>query len=329
MGTNRATRLALRLATALTLAFIYIPIGLIVVYSLNEAVTPAWPPTGFTLRWWGVAFENTGLRQAFLTSVTVALGAMAIALVLGTLAAIAVARHRFFGREAISFFVVFPIALPGIVTGMALSRTFALTGFELGWLSIVVGHATFCVVTVYNNVIARLRRSSRSIEEDSMDLGADTWQTFRRVTLPTIATALLAGGLLAFALATGILMAPLRPAAFLAKQVATLDQLSGGRLIFGVGRSGFAHTYATYGVDYGESRERFAEVLTILKRAFTEEQFSHNGRYYRYDNVRLAPRPLQMPWRSTPNFTSHMSAPKFPTRAVPAPITAPAGFTSA
>ena len=176
MGTNRATRLALRLATALTLAFIYIPIGLIVVYSLNEAVTPAWPPTGFTLRWWGVAFENTGLRQAFLTSVTVALGAMAIALVLGTLAAIAVARHRFFGREAISFFVVFPIALPGIVTGIALNSSFTTVlvplGVSFGMLTVVIAHTTFCIVVVFNNVVARLRRTSTSLEEASMDLGA-------------------------------------------------------------------------------------------------------------------------------------------------------------
>lgn len=200
MQTGRVTRIALRLATLLTLAFIYIPIALIVVYSLNTDVTPRWPPTGFTLDWWLVAARNTGLQQAFLTSLTVALGATAIALVLGTLASLAVARYRFFGREAISFFVVFPIALPGIVTGMALSRTFATTGIELGWFSIVVGHATFCVVLVYNNVIARLRRSARSLEEASADLGGDTWLTFRRITFPQLRSALFAGALLAFAL---------------------------------------------------------------------------------------------------------------------------------
>jgi putative spermidine/putrescine transport system permease protein len=111
-----------------------------------------------------------------------------------------VARYRFFGRETISFVVIFPIALPGIVTGMALSTTFATTGLPLGLFAIVVGHATFCIVLVYNNVIARLRRTARSLEEASADLGADTWQTFRHVTFPTIRTALLAGGLLAFAL---------------------------------------------------------------------------------------------------------------------------------
>lgn len=200
MRTGRATRWALRIATALTLLFIYFPIALIVIYSLNSDVTPRWPPSGFTLHWWAVAWENTGLQQAFLTSLTVALGATVIALLLGTLAAMAVARYRFFGREAISFFVVFPIALPGIVTGMALSRTFATTGFDLGWFSIVVGHATFCVVLVYNNTIARLRRTARSFEEASADLGGDTWMTFRRITFPQLRSALFAGALLAFAL---------------------------------------------------------------------------------------------------------------------------------
>jgi putative spermidine/putrescine transport system permease protein len=200
MQTGRLARVALRLTTLLTLAFIYIPIALIVVYSLNTDVTPRWPPSGFTFDWWLAAARNTGLQQAFLTSLTVALGATAIALILGTLASLAVARYRFFGREAISFFVVFPIALPGIVTGMALSRTFATTGIELGWFSIVVGHATFCVVLVYNNVIARLRRSARSLEEASADLGGDTWLTFRRITFPQLRSALFAGALLAFAL---------------------------------------------------------------------------------------------------------------------------------
>jgi putative spermidine/putrescine transport system permease protein len=193
-------RVLLRGITLVILGFIYIPIALIFVYSFNAASNAAWPPAGFTLDWWAAAAGNTGLRQAFLTSLSVALGATAIALVLGTLAAFAVARYRFFGRETISFIVVFPIALPGIVTGMAFSRTFAETGFTLGWMAIVVSHATFCVVLVYNNAIARLRRTSQSLEEASADLGADTWTTFRYVTFPQLRSALLAGGLLAFAL---------------------------------------------------------------------------------------------------------------------------------
>jgi len=197
---SRAGRIALRTATAAVLVFMYFPLALVIAYAFNSSGTAAWPPAGFSLRWAEDALANSGLRQAFLTSLTAALGATTIALVLGTLAAFAVARYRFFGREAISFVVVLPIALPGIVTGMALSTTFATTDLPLGLLAIIVGHATFCIVLVYNNVIARLRRTNASLEEASADLGADTWQTFRHVTFPTIRSAMLAGALLAFAL---------------------------------------------------------------------------------------------------------------------------------
>ena len=193
-------RIGLRIATAIVLLFIYLPLALVIAYAFNASGTAVWPPSGFTLRWVADAISNTGLQQALITSLLAALGATGIALVLGSLAAFAVARHGFFGREAVSFVVIFPIALPGIVTGMALSTTFATTGLPLGLLAIVVGHATFCIVLVYNNVIARLRRTSKSLEEASTDLGADTWQTFRHVTLPSIRSALFAGALLAFAL---------------------------------------------------------------------------------------------------------------------------------
>jgi putative spermidine/putrescine transport system permease protein len=194
------TRVLLRIVTALVLAFIYVPLLLVVVYAFNSSGTSAWPPSGLTTRWFLDALANTGLREAFTTSVAIALGATAIALVLGTLASLAVARYRFFGRETISFVVIFPIALPGIVTGMALSTTFSTVGFPLGMAAIIVGHGTFCIVLVYNNVIARLRRVSRSFEEASADLGADTFMTFRKITFPAIRSALIAGGLLAFAL---------------------------------------------------------------------------------------------------------------------------------
>lgn len=190
----------LRLATGLVLGFIYVPLGVVIAYAFNSSGTTTWPPAGFSTRWVSAALDNTGLKEAFLTSVAIAIGASLIALALGSLAAFAVARYRFFGREAISFVVVFPIALPGIVTGMALSTTFATTGIPLGFLSVIIGHATFCIVLVYNNVIARLRRTGRSLEEASADLGADMWQTFRRVTFPAIRSAMLAGALLAFAL---------------------------------------------------------------------------------------------------------------------------------
>ncbi|MBA3876457.1 MAG: spermidine/putrescine ABC transporter permease [Anaerolinea sp.] len=197
---DRPARILLRLATIAVLLFIYAPLALVIVYAFNRSGTSAWPPAGLTLNWFADAAANTGLRQALLTSIAAALGATSIALVLGTLASLAVARHRFFGRETISFVVIFPIALPGIVTGMALSTTFATTDLPLGLFAIIVGHATFSIVLVYNNVIARLRRAARSLEEASSDLGADSWQTFRYITFPTIRTALLAGGLLAFAL---------------------------------------------------------------------------------------------------------------------------------
>jgi len=193
-------RIALRASTIAVLAFIYVPLLVVIAYAFNSSGTTSWPPAGFSTRWVEAAIDNSGLRQAFLTSIGIALGASAVALVLGTLAAFAVARYSFFGREAISFVVVFPIALPGIVTGMALSTTFATTGIPLGFLSIVIGHATFCIVLVYNNVVARVRRTGRSLEEASADLGADNWQTFRRVTFPAIRSAMLAGALLAFAL---------------------------------------------------------------------------------------------------------------------------------
>ena len=197
---GRFGRWPLRIATGLVLAFIYIPLVVIIAYAFNSSGSTTWPPAGFSTKWVSLALENSGLKQAFLTSITIAIGASLIALALGSLAAFAVSRYRFFGREAISFVVVFPIALPGIVTGMALSTTFATTGIPLGFLSIIIGHATFCIVLVYNNVVARLRRTGRSLEEASADLGADMWQTFRRVTFPAVRSAMLAGALLAFAL---------------------------------------------------------------------------------------------------------------------------------
>jgi putative spermidine/putrescine transport system permease protein len=195
-----ATKWLLRLGTGLTLAFIYAPLVIVGLYAFNSSRIQAWPIDGLTLRWFERAIDNTGARDALWLSVKAAAGATLLALLLGTLASIAVARYRFFGRETISFLVILPIALPGIVTGMALNATFNTAGLTLGLFSIIVGHATFCIVVVYNNVVARLRRTQTSLEEASADLGADTWQTFRYVTFPQLRTALLAGALLAFAL---------------------------------------------------------------------------------------------------------------------------------
>ena len=196
----RWVRVGLRVATWLIVGFLYLPLVLVGVHAFNESGFMAWPPTGFTLRWFGEALSNPAIPTAFVNSILAALGAVAIALVLGTLAAMAVQRHRFFGREAISFILILPIALPGVITGIALSTTFQTLGIEFGLATIIVGHATFCVVIAYNNVIARLRRLPRTPEEASADLGADTWITFRRITMPGMRTALLSGGLLAFAL---------------------------------------------------------------------------------------------------------------------------------
>ena len=190
----------LRAGTALTLVFVYTPIVVIALYAFNESRIQAWPIKGVTLEWFDRALHNPGVRDALMLSIKAALGATLLALVLGTLASLAVARYRFFGRETISFLVILPIALPGIVTGMALNATFNTAGVPLGLLTIVVGHATFCIVVIYNNAVARLRRTSQHLEEASADLGADTWQTFRYVTFPQLRSALLAGALLAFAL---------------------------------------------------------------------------------------------------------------------------------
>jgi len=197
---SRPARIALGTVMALGLAVIYVPLALVLVNSLNVSRTFSWPPAGFTLDWWRAAAGDPGVRDAVRTSVLVALGATAVALVLGTMAAFAVARYRFFGREAVSFVLILPIALPGIVTGIALNSAFAVGGIPLGWLTVIVGHATFCVVVVYNNVVARLRRTGTSLEEASMDLGASTFRTFALVTFPQLRSALLAGALLAFAL---------------------------------------------------------------------------------------------------------------------------------
>jgi putative spermidine/putrescine transport system permease protein len=197
--TSRA-RIGFGVATALVVAFLWLPLLLIMLYAFNGSTIQSWPISGWTFHWFHQAWHDPEARRSLWLSLKVALAATVIALLLGTAAAAAIYRFRFFGREAVSFLLLLPIALPGIITGMALNSAYAFAGVRFSVWTIVVGHATFCVVVVYNNVLARLRRSSPSLIEASMDLGADGWQTFRWVIWPVLSTALVAGGLLAFAL---------------------------------------------------------------------------------------------------------------------------------
>ncbi|MCL6706469.1 ABC transporter permease [Pseudomonas sp. R2.Fl] len=198
---SNAANWPLKLAAGAGLAFLHLPILLIFVYAFTtEEKSFQWPPPGFTAKWFAVAWNRPDVWEALTLSVKVASIATAVALVLGTLAAAAVSRSKFFGREAISLLVILPIALPGIITGIALRSAFSIADIPFSMWTIILGHATFCVVVVYNNAVARFRRTSGSLIEASMDLGADGFQTFRYVVLPNLATALLAGGMLAFAL---------------------------------------------------------------------------------------------------------------------------------
>jgi putative spermidine/putrescine transport system permease protein len=191
----------LKLAAIAALLFLHVPVWIILLYAFTtDSATFSFPPPGLTLDWFGVAWKRSDFWQALGLSLRVAGIATALAILLGTLAAAAVSRSRFFGRESVSFLLVLPLALPGIVTGIALRSAISLFEIPFSFWTIVVGHATFCVVVIYNNVLARFRRIGGSQVEASMDLGANTFQTFRHILLPNLATALLAGGMLAFAL---------------------------------------------------------------------------------------------------------------------------------
>jgi putative spermidine/putrescine transport system permease protein len=198
---HNAAPLPLKLAAIGGLLFLHLPILLIFAYAFTtEEKSFQWPPPGLTTRWLAVAWERPDIWQALTLSLQVACIATTLALILGTLCAAALARARFFGKEAITLLVILPIALPGIVTGIALRSAFGLMHIPFSFWTIVLGHATFCIVVVYNNAVARFRRMSPSLVEASFDLGANGFQTFRHVILPNIGTALMAGGMLAFAL---------------------------------------------------------------------------------------------------------------------------------
>jgi putative spermidine/putrescine transport system permease protein len=197
---GRVVDALLRAWVALVLLFLFAPIAIVVLYAFNRSNVQSWPIAGLSTRWFSVAWHDPQVRSALWLSVRAGLLATAIAVLLGSAAAFGVHRFRFFGREAISLVLVLPLALPGIITGIALNSAFNVAGIDLSLLTIVIGHATFCIVVVYNNVVARLRRTPGSLVEASMDLGARPVTTFRLVTLPTIGTALVSGALLAFAL---------------------------------------------------------------------------------------------------------------------------------
>jgi len=197
---GRGIRIALRVWAIGVMAFVYIPLAVIVMASFDSSRITSWPIQDYSTKWYHLAWGDERMREALVNSLTVGLRATVIALLLGSAVAFALHRFRFFGKDALSFLLVLPIALPGIITGLSLLSTISYLNITPSLWTVVVGHATFCIVVVYNNAIARLRRSSTSLEEASMDLGASGWQTFRHITLPNLSSALVAGGLLAFAL---------------------------------------------------------------------------------------------------------------------------------
>jgi putative spermidine/putrescine transport system permease protein len=194
------TKLALRTWAVLILLFLFIPIVLILVYAFNSSNIQSWPIPGLSTKWFGETWNDPEIQSSLILSVKAGLAATGLALLLGSCAAFAVHRMTFFGRDVVSLLFVLPLALPGIVTGLALNSFFHFNGITLSLATIVVGHTTFCIVVVYNNVLARLRRTQGSLIEAAMDLGANGFQTFRDITLPLIATAVVAGAMLAFAL---------------------------------------------------------------------------------------------------------------------------------
>jgi putative spermidine/putrescine transport system permease protein len=200
MGGTRAEKVVFGTTSVLVLVFLYLPLALIVLYAFNESNINSWPFPGFSTRWFDKLFHDPVPKEAAWLSVKIALASTAFAVVLGTSMAFAFARHRFRGQGALNFAVTLPIILPGVITGVALASFFLFTGTDLSVRTVIIGHTTFCIVLVFNNVLARLRRLSPSMEEASRDLGASGLQTFRHVTFPSIRTALVAGALLSLAL---------------------------------------------------------------------------------------------------------------------------------
>lgn len=201
---SKTAKVGLLAIVGFILAFMYIPLFVVILNSFNEAQLSSWPIENFSLYWWEFAASYEPIRLALLNSVIVATAAMVIASLLGTLVAFALNRYEFFGKSTVNLLVVLPIALPGVVTGVAFSNTYSNflspLGIDIGYFGLIVSHATFCIVMVFNNVFARLKRMNPSLQEASMDLGAGLWETFRLVTFPQFRSSFIAGALLAFAL---------------------------------------------------------------------------------------------------------------------------------
>ena len=201
---SKTAKVALLAIVGFILAFMYIPLFVVILNSFNEAQLSSWPIENFSLYWWEFAASYEPIRLALLNSVIVATAAMVIASLLGTLVAFALNGYEFFGKSTVNLLVVLPIALPGVVTGVAFSNTYSNflspIGIDIGYFGLIVSHATFCIVMVFNNVFARLKRMNPSLQEASMDLGAGLWETFRLVTFPQFRSSFIAGALLAFAL---------------------------------------------------------------------------------------------------------------------------------
>jgi putative spermidine/putrescine transport system permease protein len=200
MTLSRGTKAVLTVIALIAFGFIYVPLAVILINSFSVDKSLTWPPSGFTTEWWGKAIENEGVRESLVTSIGVATVATVVALILGTMLSFALGRYSFFGRESVSLLIVLPIALPGIVTGIALNNVFTTFLGGLTIYTLIIGHATFCIVVVFNNALARIRRMGGSVEEASADLGAGGWTTFRLVTFPLMRSALIAGAILAFGL---------------------------------------------------------------------------------------------------------------------------------
>ncbi len=201
---SRTAKIGLLAVVGFVLAFMYIPLFVVIINSFNAQQLSSWPIEDFSLYWWEFAANYEPIRLALLNSVIVATAAMVIASILGTLVAFALNRYEFFGKSTVNLLVVLPIALPGVVTGVAFSNTYSNflspLGIDIGYFGLIVSHATFCIVMVFNNVFARLKRMNPSLQEASMDLGAGLWETFRLVTFPQFRSSFIAGALLAFAL---------------------------------------------------------------------------------------------------------------------------------